>query len=113
MLNAYGFTKSDAQHILKRSRSSQPARPQPLRDAEPLASAAIGKVKTGGLTARSGTTLGSGTVTVQQIASGSTISATSLDVTVYNLGTTAIAVDEYVSIVQEFVTGKWFATQIS
>jgi hypothetical protein len=99
--------------ILKKSRQSGTINVDELSTLQPTAGAFMAKVKTGGITARSGTTLGSGTANVLQITTGSTLSTTSLDVTVYNLGTTAAAVDDYVTIIQEHVTGKWILTAVS
>ena len=67
----------------------------------------IGKVASGGITARSGTTAGSGTVTAYKMV-GSTITATTESHTVYNLSDAAIAADKYVQCKREWYTGTWF-----
>lgn len=52
----------------------------------------------GGIASRSGTTLGSGTVTVYQNRKG-TLTATSMTVTAYNGSDTAVAATAYIQIV--------------
>ncbi len=64
--------------------------------------------KNGGSTigARSGTTPGSGTVTLYQLV-GTTLTSTTVTVTAYNLSTTAIAANAYLVLTK--VDGKWIA----
>jgi len=71
----------------------------------PLAQMAIAQTSST-ITARSGTTLGSGTATLYD-CSGGTLTATSISETVYNLSTTSIATSRYVMIQREYITGLW------
>jgi hypothetical protein len=67
----------------------------------------IAKVNTGGITARSGTTAGSGSVTAHKLV-GTTITTTGETMTVYNLSDAAIAADRWVQCKREWYTGLWF-----
>jgi len=67
----------------------------------------IAKVNTGGITARSGTTAGSGSVTAHKLV-GTTITTTGETMTVYNLSDAAIAADRWVQCKREWYTGFWF-----
>jgi hypothetical protein len=67
----------------------------------------IAKVNTGGITARSGTTAGSGSVTAHKLV-GTTITSTTETMTVYNLSDAAIAADRWVQCKREWYTGHWF-----
>jgi hypothetical protein len=64
------------------------------------------------ITARSGTTLGSGTATLYD-CSGGTLTATSISATIYNLSTTSIATSTYVTIEREYITGLWLVVNPS
>ena len=76
----------------------------------------LGKTDGSGITARSGTTPGSGTVTLYNLDTAtSTLTvqqdADAADVTetVYNLSETAVAASAYVMISREFITGTFWA----
>lgn len=113
MSEAYGFFENDARRILQKSRAGNEEPQLPLPPIQPTSGACMAQVKTGGISARSGTTAGSGDATILQIATGSALSTTSFEVTVYNLGTGTAAVNDYITIVQEHVTGKWFWTAVT
>jgi hypothetical protein len=74
---------------------------------------------TGTITARSGTTLGSGTARLQKVAASVTSDyvesdgATVYDFTALNLTTTAISSGVYFVVYREFVTGNWIVASNS
>lgn len=61
---------------------------------------------TGTITARSGTTAGSGTATPQELPDG-TLADTASAITVYNLAETSIPQDSYVLAIQELWSGRY------
>lgn len=65
----------------------------------------------GTITARSGTTLGSGTVSLYH-NSGTTLSDSGTNVTAYNFGANSIAVSTYVQVEQFAPNGDWFVTAV-
>ena len=69
--------------------------------------AMIAKVNSGGITARSGTTAGSGTVTAYKLV-GTTLTSTSTTHTVYNISAASIAADKWVQCKREWYSGYWF-----
>jgi hypothetical protein len=60
-----------------------------------------------GIAARSGTTLGSGTVTFYEISDAGVLSATTETDTVYNITQSAVVGNTYVVVGREFRTNKW------
>ena len=75
----------------------------------------VGQTDGSGITARSGTTPGTGTVTLYEFDSGGLLSArqdeggNDITVTAYNLSTTAVASTTYVMLAQEIVSGYLLA----
>lgn len=65
----------------------------------------------GTITARSGTTLGSGTVSLYH-NSGTTLSDSTTNVTAYNFGANSIAGSTYVQVEQFAPNGDWFITAV-
>lgn len=69
----------------------------------------IGVVGAGGITARAGTTPGTGTVNVYHINSSGVLSQYNGHTeTVYNLSSSAIAAGAYVQCKREYISWKWF-----
>jgi hypothetical protein len=68
---------------------------------------ALAKAPSGGIPARSGTTPGSATCTFWEIATGPTLTATSISETVYNVSGTAVAANAIITVNREYITGKW------
>jgi hypothetical protein len=101
----YGFRKAEAEQIRRKCgagiRFGQRIDNAPV----PLAQMAVARTSST-ITARSGTTLGSGTATLYD-CSGGTLTATSISETVYNLSTTSIATSRYIMIQREYITGLW------
>lgn len=60
-----------------------------------------------GVTARSGTTPGSGTVTIYKISSGPTLETTGQTITAYNLSETAVPGSCYATCRRIRFTGQW------
>ena len=75
--------------------------------------AVIGKAETA-ISARAGTTLGSGTVSIFNKTAGSGVIADSgrTDVTAYNVTDEAIASGEYVRMVRDFRSGDWLVETV-
>ena len=69
-----------------------------IRFAQQISYVTWAKTGGGGVSARSGATLGSGTVTVYQNLKG-TLTATSMTVTAYNGSATAVAATTYIQLV--------------
>jgi len=98
----YGFNKPDADQILRQAGLQRPvSSPHNIYDATRLL---IGYTAAGA-TARSGTTLGTGTFVVYYPAlSGSnrilTASSDTTAITFYNLSTTAVAATKYVMLLR-------------
>lgn len=74
----------------------------------------LGKTDGSGITARSGTTPGSGTVTLYYISGGTLTSwkdrsGSAITKTCYNMSETAVAATAYVIMMQELLSGKLFA----
>jgi len=67
---------------------------------------AVAKADSSGVTARSGTTAGSGTVSIYYIASG-TLTDTTETVTAYNLSATAVANNAYITIKRCSLDEEW------
>ena len=67
---------------------------------------AVAKAGGSGVTARSGTTAGSGTVTIYYIASG-VLTSTSQEITAYNLSATAVADNAYITIKRCSLDEEW------
>lgn len=108
MADIYLFGEDDAKRVKQWAYTDDGvivARPRIIKGKSKFAFA---QVKTGGISALSGSTAGSGTVTIQSSPS-TTITATSIEVTAYNLDTHAYAAGEYITIAQEMSTGKWIA----
>lgn len=111
MADVYGFKKNDAEHILTKSRMAGHSL-HPSGHLEPKAGASFGIVQSGGISARSSTTAGSGTVTIYYL-DGTTITSGSRDITVYNLGTSSVSSGDYVTVIQEFITGQWILSEVA
>jgi phosphoribulokinase len=60
-----------------------------------------------GIAARSGTTLGSGTVTFYGVTDGGVLTATTETATAYNITQSAVVGNTYVVVGREFRTNKW------
>ena len=89
--HVYGFSPEDADHLLQNL-----GRAEGESDRGDTAPALlIAKAPSGGIAARSGSSVSSATCVVQAISAG-VISATSISVPVYNLSTTAVGPDAYV-----------------
>lgn len=75
----------------------------------------LAKTDGSGITARSGTTLGSGTVTLyqtnssHQLATWNDAAGNPITKTAYNMSTTAVAANAYVVVMQELLSGKLIA----
>lgn len=75
----------------------------------------LAKCDGSGISARSGTTLGSGTVTLyttnasHQLTAWTDRNGTAITKTAYNMSTTAVAANAYVVVVQELLSGKLIA----
>ena len=74
---------------------------------------AIAKAPVGGIPARSATTPGSATCTFWEIASGPTLTATSVTETVYNISGTAVAANAYIVVNREYISGEWIVVMES
>lgn len=91
--------------------SADPARQTMPPLGTPAHAVYIAKTGASGIAAASGTTPGSGTVTLQQITSGGVLadlkdgSGTSVTETAYNISPMAIAESAYVQLTQELVSG--------
>lgn len=75
----------------------------------------LGKVDGSGLTARSGTTPGTGTVTLYEIASSvltarQNADSTDVDVTVYNLSDRPVPASTYTLLLKEMLTGNLYVS---
>jgi hypothetical protein len=69
----------------------------------------IGVVATGGITARAGTTPGTGTVNVYHVNdSGVLAHYNSQTITAYNLSSAAIVAGKYVMCKRDYISWKWF-----
>lgn len=66
----------------------------------------LAKADSGGVPARSSTTVGSDSGVVVQYMNGTTIGATTFTVTAYNLSTDAVAADAYLQLTS--IAGDWF-----
>ena len=66
----------------------------------------LAKADSSGVSARSGTTVGSDTGVVIQYMNGTTIGATNFTVTAYNLSASAVAADAYLQLT--YIAGQWF-----
>ena len=107
----YGFNGQDADALIRLIPSSGNGGAGNLRaDAgygDPYTM--IGVVATGGITARAGTTPGTGTVNVYHVNdSGVLAHYNSQTITVYNLSSAAIVADKYVMCKRDYVSWKWF-----
>jgi hypothetical protein len=103
---AYAFrSEADAEQAKRAGAARRPFGVRSEVQAAPLAQMAIAQTSST-ITARSGTTLGSGTATLYDCTSG-TLTATSISETVYNLSTTSISTSTYVMIQREYITGLW------
>lgn len=104
------FRKPDGQRIKRWAYTDGGVIIQQPRYLENSTKYAIGVVKTGGVSARSGSTAGSGDVTIYK-AETSTLATTGRDVTAYNLDDVAYSSGEYVTLMKEYSTGKWVVIQ--
>ena len=66
----------------------------------------LAKADGSGVTARSGTTVGSDSGVVVQYMNGTTIGATNFAITAYNLSAAAVAADAYLQLTN--IAGQWF-----
>ena len=94
----------------------RPAAPTRRNPGRPAYEFFIGKTDGSGIPARSGTTPGSGTVTLYHLDTDTTTltvqqdsSNEDVEVTCYNLSTEAVAASSYVMIQQEYITGTFWA----
>ena len=91
--HVWGFSFQDSQAILQELGSQGSI--ENGMPAHQRRSAVLCKTDGGGIAARSGTTLSSGTCTVYT-ATGGSLASTSFTVTVYNLSATAVAASTYI-----------------
>lgn len=103
--STYGFNKSDAESLVQLI-ASEDLESTEWHQISNEGGSLVCKTGGGGIAARSGTTVSSGTCTVWQ-RSGTTLSATSTTITVYNLSTTAVGNTVY--IVAEMTNIGWVA----
>jgi len=101
----YGFRKAEAEQIRRKCGAGRRFTTGGSNVAVPLAQMAIAQTSST-ITARSGTTLGSGTATFYR-CTGGTLTASSITATIYNLSTTSISTSTYVMIQREYITGLW------
>jgi len=104
------FKRDDAKRIKQWAYTDSGLILQQPRYLENKTKYAIGLVKTGGISARSTTTAGSGDVTIYK-AESTTLATSGRDVTAYNLDDSTYSAGEYVTLMQEYSTGKWVVIQ--
>lgn len=110
MADVYGFDEPTANRLVGLAgktprRNNQP--PEPRRPEQPIYMQSRLALSDGsGISARSGTTAGNGTVTLQYL-DGSTITANTDTLTVYNWSKTAAAAETYVWVHQDSL-GTWW-----
>jgi hypothetical protein len=104
------FNRDDATRIKQWAYTDSGLILQQPRYLENKTKYAIGLVKTGGISARSTTTAGSGDVTIYK-AESTTLATSGRDVTAYNLDDSTYSAGEYVTLMQEYSTGKWVVIQ--
>lgn len=104
--STYGFNKQDARALVESIGNGAGK----FRQGSPRRGGGSGAAKialaTSGVTARSGTTVGSGTVTEYKL-SGTTLTTNTTTFTAYNLDAKAIPSNQYVLCVQESITSQW------
>jgi hypothetical protein len=93
--NTYGFSKADAQSLLGFIGGSEIVIPERTPRGDGGIRLAY---TTGGATARSGTTCGSGTATLQNISDAGAISTASENITFYNWVTSAVGTNRYILV---------------
>lgn len=104
------FKQSDASQIAKWAYLDDGRILQKPRYIENKTKYAIGVVKSGGISARSGSTAGSGSVEIYK-AETAEASGTGRVVTAYNIDATTFSVGQYVAMLREYSTGKWVVVE--
>ena len=107
MEKLYAFGEADKNRILQQLDGGIVASRPASQDGDPWTM--IGVVATGGITARAGTTPGTGTVNVYHVNdSGVLAHYNSQTITVYNLSSAAIVAGKYVMCKRDYISWKWF-----
>lgn len=99
----YGFNRNDASNLL-RQLGQRDFELVPFEGEDQFPGVYVAVTPSGGIPARSGTTLGTATCTLQQVSYAGTLSSTTRTVTVSNLSTTAVGGSAYI-ICQRVVGG--------
>jgi len=108
--SVYGFEKPVAvtlRNIARSQSSGQPLLSRTLEDRR----VAICLTPSGGIPARSGTTPGTGTITLCEI-DGTAITTTSVQETGYNIDCSSIPASEYTGCYREYGSGQWIVEQL-
>lgn len=108
----FGFSSEDADALIRLIPSSGLGGPSSIHPGVPGYGdpwSLIGVVAAGGITARAGTTPGSGTVNVYWVNDSGTLAHyNGQTVTAYNLSTSTIAAGTYIQAKRDYVSWKWF-----
>jgi sorbitol-specific phosphotransferase system component IIBC len=103
----FAFNEADKNRILQQLDGGIQARNPSMDSNDPWT--LIGVVATGGITARAGTTPGTGTINVYHVNDSGTLAHyNSQAITVYNLSSAAIVAGKYVMCKRDYVSWKWF-----
>ena len=103
-LQEVGEFASRARALPPLSISSTPAGPL-FRYAWPIFQAYIGQVATGGISARVGTTLGSGNVAIQNVDPSGNLTTSTMTVVAWNITTAMILANKYCVVLK--IAGLW------
>ena len=107
METLFAFNESDKNRILQQLDGGIQARNPSIDSNDPWTM--IGVVATGGITARAGTTPGTGTVNVYYVNDSGTLAHyNSQTITAYNLSSAAIVAGKYVMCKRDYVSWNWF-----
>ena len=108
----FGFNSEDADALIRLIPSSGLGGPSGVHPGVPGYGdpwTLIGVVGAGGITARAGTTPGTGTVNVYHVNDSGTLAHyNSQTITAYNLSSAAIVAGKYVMCKRDYIGWKWF-----